>query len=165
MPFDHPLCPRQVVLDLTSSPMPASASSQWPLAAAVQKSFHSDNPIYLPDFIVDLPDSQRAWGDVIYSASCYKISNLDEPSGRVSFLIVGMNPRRPFDQQYADFLKDVSAHQSCPRAFDVTLSLPASNRSKARCSSPRATHLSWKMRNASGVNSNRSIGQRVRCEG
>lgn len=107
MPFDHPLCPRQVVLDLTSSPMPASSSSQWPLAAAVQRSFHSDSPIYLPDFVVDLPDSQRAWGDTCWSASIYKISNIDEPSGRVSFLIVGMNPRRPFDEQYSDFLKDV----------------------------------------------------------
>lgn len=58
-----------------------------------------------------------SWGDIPYSAMVYKISNLGESSGRCSFLVLGMNPRRPFDSQYSDWLDAVSQH--CRRAsFD-----------------------------------------------
>lgn len=59
LPFDHPISPRQAVLDLSAASTSAESSGQWALNPALQRAFHTDAPVHLSDFVVELPEDLR----------------------------------------------------------------------------------------------------------
>jgi hypothetical protein len=118
LPFDHESAPRSIQISLESNtlsvngrgdgdqPISHKPFAPWPFRDAVQAAYSSDESV-VQSVELEVPEEYRfrSWGDIPSSALVMKISNLSEPSGRLSFLIIGLNPRRPFDTNYRNWLE------------------------------------------------------------
>lgn len=61
LPFDHSICPRQAVLNLSTDSPPSGTESaaSWPLASALEEAFHSDKAVRLTELVVEVPEDMR----------------------------------------------------------------------------------------------------------
>lgn len=61
LPFDHSICPRQAVLNLSTdnSPSGTESAARWPLASALEEAFHSEKPVRLTELAVEVPEDMR----------------------------------------------------------------------------------------------------------
>lgn len=82
----------------------------WPFREA----FMTRRMVMIWELAPELADAleHRSWGDPPTSAVCIPITD-DWENGRLSFLIVGLNTRRPYDADYEEFIVDL---QYGPRA-------------------------------------------------
>lgn len=76
----------------------------WPFREA----FMTRRMVMVPELTPELADAleHRSWGDPPTSAICIPVSD-DWEKGRLTFLVVGLNTRRPFDTDYDDFMQDI----------------------------------------------------------
>ncbi|KAL7409075.1 hypothetical protein BDY24DRAFT_404537 [Mrakia frigida] len=117
VPYGHPSAPR--VLHLNHRPFDSTfvspdredeedpsgtQGSPWPFREA----FISRAPVYMDNLEPELVDAleYRSWGEAPTSAVVIPISP-DYSQGRLAFLVLGLNTRRAYDEDYADFVLDI----------------------------------------------------------
>ncbi|KAL7413157.1 hypothetical protein BDY24DRAFT_74844 [Mrakia frigida] len=109
LPLDHDAAPRTADISLgPQSSSSASSSHPWVFRNAVEEAWGSSVSLVVADATLRVPEPlrYRCWGEETSKAVVLKISNKEDATGSVTFLIIGLNPRRRFDSTYKSALED-----------------------------------------------------------
>lgn len=125
------IAPGQTAQNLNSSPYSLNSSGFWVFKEAIETAYHADDPVSLTNVCINLPEQARlrkfgrslsiplvwfptspsfllgSFGDTPCQAVVIKISNIDEPGGKIFFLVLGLNTRRPLDASYRSRIDDL----------------------------------------------------------
>ncbi|CED83474.1 multi-sensor signal transduction histidine kinase [Phaffia rhodozyma] len=110
IPLDHPVLPRSTFIKTSLDKNSENRDlTPWKFKEAIEAAFHSDEPISLPDVHVNIPEEirYRSYGDETKQAVIMKIANNEERRGKIFFLVIGLNTRRPLDSAYKARIDDL----------------------------------------------------------